>query len=179
MTAPSPTPVAPQLGFQDVLSFIRQSRSRALQAVNTELLDLYWRIGEDISRRIAEDGWGQATVEALAAWIHQQEPGLRGFSSPNLWKMKKLFETYRDHPKLSPLVRVLPWTHNAIILSKCKTIEERVFYLRLTAQERWGRRDLERQIDSGLFEQTVLGRPSLSPALRALQPAAEAFFKDR
>jgi predicted nuclease of restriction endonuclease-like (RecB) superfamily len=66
------------------------------------------------------------------------EPGLRGFSAQNLWRMRQLFETYRDAPKLSPLVRVLPWTHNLIILGQSKRAEEREFYLRMAVQQRWG-----------------------------------------
>lgn len=61
-------------GFQDILAFIQQSRFRALQSVNRELVDLYWRIGEHLSQHIQTDGWGHGTVEDLAAWIPLPEP---------------------------------------------------------------------------------------------------------
>jgi predicted nuclease of restriction endonuclease-like (RecB) superfamily len=75
-------------------------------------------------------------------------------------------------------VRQLPWTHNLIILSQCKRAEEREFYLRLCVQERWSKRELERQIRLALFERAVLNPPKVSAVLRQLQTETEAIFKD-
>jgi len=111
--------------FQPILTFIRDSRQRALRAVNTALVDLYWRIGEYLSGRIQSDGWGQGTVRELATWLQRSEPGLQGFSSQNLWRTRQFFDTYHGDEELSPLVRELPWTHNLLILSKCRDREER------------------------------------------------------
>lgn len=86
--------------------------------MNTELIELYWRVGDYLHRKIESAGWAKGTVMQLAAYIAQREPGLRGFSPQNLWRMRQFFVTYRDEPKLSPLVRVLPWTHNLIILGQ-------------------------------------------------------------
>ena len=155
----------PQLGFQDILTCIQQSRYRALQAVNTELLDLYWRIGDEISHRVQDEGWGQRTVADLAAWIQTQEPGLRGFSASNLWRMRQFAELYRGKEELAPLVRVLTWTHNLLILNRCRSMEEREFYLRSAARERWGKRDLERQINGCLLDQAAFsGRGDQRPS---------------
>ena len=168
-----------QPGFHEILGFIQQSHFRALRAVNQELVDLYWRIGEQLSRRIQAEGWGQGTIEELATWISSHEPGIRGFSAQNLWRMRQFFETYRGDEFLSPLVRELPWSHNMSIINKCKSREERAFYLKLAVQERWGRRELERQMNGGLFEQTLLGKPQLSAAMKTTHPQAEQIFKDR
>ena len=102
--------------FGEVVDLIRAARQRAHQAVNTELIGLYWRIGEYINDKLAAAEWGEGVVDRLAQHLARTEPGLRGFSAQNLWRMRQLFETYRDAPKLSPLVRALPWTHNLIIL---------------------------------------------------------------
>jgi len=51
------TDKAPQSDFEEVLSLIDSVRTRALAAVNTVLVDLYWQIGKQISRRIADNGW--------------------------------------------------------------------------------------------------------------------------
>lgn len=127
-----------EAAFAEVVNLIQTARQRAWQAVNTDLIDLYWRIGDYLHHKIEADGWAKGTVVQLAAYIAQREPGLRGFSPQNLWRMRQFFEAYRDAPKLSPLVRVLPWTHNLIILGQSKRPEEREFYLRLAIQERWG-----------------------------------------
>ena len=164
--------------FQEVVDLIARARQKALRAVNVGLVDLYWRIGETISRRIEADGWGKGTVEALARYVQSRQPGITGFSSQNLWRMRQFFDTYRRQPKLSPLVRELSWTHNLLILSRCKRSEEREFYLRLCQREHWGKRELQRQLAGSLFERTALAPPKLSPLVRELHPTAEHFFKD-
>jgi predicted nuclease of restriction endonuclease-like (RecB) superfamily len=168
----------PQDEFDDVVRLIDASRARAVAAANTALIELYWAIGEHIARKIADDGWGKGTVEALAQYIQQKQPNARGFSAPNLWRMRQFFETYGASPNLAPLVRELPWTHNLLILSRCKHDEGREFYLRLAIRERWGKRELARQLAGALFERTVLSPARLSPPLTELHPNAASIFKD-
>ena len=158
--------------FAEIVNLIQTARQRSLQAVNTGLIDLYWRIGEYLDQKIEADGWAKGTVVQLATYIAQREPGLRGFSPQNLWRMRQFFEAYRDDPKLSPLVRVLPWTHNLIILGQSKRPEEREFYLRMAIQERWGKRELERQSRLALFQRTVLHPPKISPVVTQIHGAA-------
>jgi predicted nuclease of restriction endonuclease-like (RecB) superfamily len=164
--------------FREIITLIQQSRQQALQAVNVMLIDLYWGIGERISRRIASDGWGKSTIVSLAEFIRRRDPNARGFSSQNLWRMRQFYETWHGETKLSPLVRELSWSNNLLILGKCKGPEEREFYLRLATREGWGKRQLERQIDSALFERVALSPPKLSAALRVLHPDAAEVFKD-
>jgi len=59
-----------------------------------------------------------------------------------------------------------------------KRAEEREFYLRMAVQQRWGKRELEQQFRSALFERAVLNPPKLSTALREMQPQASSQFKD-
>jgi predicted nuclease of restriction endonuclease-like (RecB) superfamily len=164
--------------FDEVLRLIETARTRAFVAVNTTVIQLYWSIGEYISRKIADEDWGKGTVTALADHIRRRHPGRSGFSASNLWRMRQFFELYRGEPKLAPVVRELPWTHNMLIMSRCKREEEREFYLRLCRRERWGKRELERQLAGSLFERTVLSPPKLAPAVRELHPDAAAVFKD-
>jgi predicted nuclease of restriction endonuclease-like (RecB) superfamily len=105
--------------------------ARAVTAVNSTLIELYWSIGQYISRKAAKDGWGTGTVAELSRTIQRKYPGMTGFSLQNLWRMRQFYEVYQGQAKLSPLVRVLSWTHNLIILSRGKGKEEREFYLRL------------------------------------------------
>jgi predicted nuclease of restriction endonuclease-like (RecB) superfamily len=164
--------------FEEVLSLIDSARAQAFAAVNTVLIDLYWRIGEHISRRIDVNGWGQGTVQELAEYIRKRHPNARGYSAQNLWRMRQFHQAYRDQPKLSALLRELSWTHNLLILGKCKREEEREFYLRLAGEQKWSSRELERQINSALFERVVLSPAKLSAPLRELHPDAAMIFKD-
>lgn len=142
--------------FDEVLGLIEAARTRAFAAVNHELVGLYWQIGEYISRKLESAAWGEGVVQQLANHIARQHPDLKGFARPNLFRMRQFFETYKDDVKVSPLVRQLPWTHNILILSRSKRPEEREFYLRMTLQERWTKRELERQLSGALFERVVV-----------------------
>jgi predicted nuclease of restriction endonuclease-like (RecB) superfamily len=139
---PSSSPPASRGDFEVVLALIEAARTRAVAAVNTALIDLYWSVGEFISLKIADQGWGQGTVKQLAEYIQERQPNARGFSGQNLWRMRQFYETYRGRPKLSTLLRELPWSHNLAIMSRSRRDEEREFYLRLASRERWSFRDL-------------------------------------
>ena len=167
-----------ELSFAEIVSLIRQAKQETFQAVNIVLVDLYWKVGEYISDKLANAAWGEGVVDQLAEYLAKTQPGLKGFSRQNLFRMKLFFETYRNDEKVSPLVRQLPWTHNLIILGQCKRAEEREFYLRQAIRERWGKRELERQLRCALFERTVLNPPIVSPPVAQIHPAAVDIFRD-
>lgn len=164
--------------FDEVVRLIDAARARAVSAVNTTLIELYWNIGEYISRKIESADWGEGVVEQLAAHIARKHPGLRGFTRPNLFRMRQFYETYRGDEKVSALLRQLPWTHNLLILSKSKRPEEREFYLRMATSQKWSSRELERQLNGALFERVVLSPAKVSPPLTQLHPDAASAFKD-
>jgi predicted nuclease of restriction endonuclease-like (RecB) superfamily len=146
--------------------------------VNTSLIDLYWQVGEIISGKIASAEWSDGVVNQLADHIAQTQPGLRGFTRPNLFRMRQFYETCKGDVKVSALLRQLPWTHNLTILTQSKRSEEREFYLRMATQEKWTSRELERQFKNAAFERTVLAPTKVSAALRQLHPEAISAFKD-
>ncbi|MCB0537924.1 MAG: DUF1016 family protein [Bacteroidetes bacterium] len=164
--------------FSDIIQIIKKSRANAIKAVNSELINLYWNIGEHISLKVEQSEWGKSIVKELADFIHSTEPELKGFSDKNLWRMKQFYETYKDFPKLSSLLREISWTHNLTIFSRCKTIEEQEFYIKLTKNENYTSRELERQISSSLFERTMIGNSKLSTSLRETSNDLSNTFKD-
>ena len=90
--------------FIEVIQLINKARASAYQAVNTELINLYWNIGKYISEQVTSQAWGKSVVLQLAKYIEKKTPDLKGYSESNLWRMKQFYETYKDYPKLSPLV---------------------------------------------------------------------------
>jgi predicted nuclease of restriction endonuclease-like (RecB) superfamily len=164
--------------FAEVLDMIKRSRTNAIRAVNTELIALYWSIGAYISNRVKRTEWGHGGVQSLADYIRKNEPESKGFSDKNLWRMKQFYEAYKDAPNLSPLVREISWSNNLTILARAKSIEEKAFYLKLSIQEKYSKRELERQIDSGIFERVMIGNHKLSPVLRETHPNVDDRFKD-
>jgi len=164
--------------FTDIIQLIKQSRTNAIRAVNAELINLYWNIGEYISKKIEQSEWGDSVVSELANFIQTHEPQIKGFSDKNIWRMKQFYETYKDFPKLSTLLREISWSHNLAIFSRCKTAEEREFYLKQSKQESYSFRELERQISASLFERTMIGNSKLSTTLRESNLDLSNTFKD-
>lgn len=164
--------------FREIVGLITAARGRAFQAVNTELIELYWRVGQFISRKLESAAWGEGVVDELARYIVRQQPDMKGFTRASLFRMRQFYDVYRREPKVAPLVRQLPWSHNLMVLGRCKRAEEREFYLRLATREKWGKRELERQLNGALFERTVIHPPKVSALLTQIHPAAQAIFKD-
>jgi predicted nuclease of restriction endonuclease-like (RecB) superfamily len=165
------TTVIHQDDFSEITQLITSARQRAVQAVNTTLIELYWQVGPQAE-------WGDGVVAQLAEHLARTQPGLRGFTRPNLFRMRQFYETYQADVIVSPLVRQLPWTHNIIILNQSKRPEEREFYLRLAIRERWSKRELERQFKTALFERTVLNPVKVTPLVTQIHPDALSIFKD-
>ena len=164
--------------FTDIIHLIKQSRENAIRFVNAELINLYWNIGEYISKKIEQSEWGDSVVTELAKFIQTNEPEIKGFSDKNLWRMKQFYESYKDFPKLSPLVREISWTNNLLVFSRCKSIEEKEFYLKLIKQESYSKRELDRQISASLFERTMIGNYKLSLVVRENKNDLTDAFKD-
>ncbi|MEL1254091.1 PDDEXK nuclease domain-containing protein [Flavobacterium sp. DGU38] len=167
-----------QQQFTDIVHLIKQSRSKAVAAVNTEMINLYWNIGQYIHNRIQTAEWGKSVVKQLADFLQKSEPDLKGFSDANLWRMRQFYEVYKDTPKLAPLVREINWSNNLIIFARCKSVEEREFYLVLSKSENYSKRELERQISSSLFERTMIGNSKLAPLVREIHTELSNTFKD-
>jgi predicted nuclease of restriction endonuclease-like (RecB) superfamily len=164
--------------FNEVLALIHGAKQQAMQAVNTRLIELYWQVGAYISRKLERAEWGDSVVNQLAEHLAQTQPGLRGFTRRNLFRMRQFYEAYRDDEKVSALLTQLPWTHNLLILTQSKHPQEREFYLRLAAQEKWSTRELERQFKSALFERSVTQPAKISAVLKQTHPSALEIFRD-
>ena len=139
---------------------------------NLTLMHLYWDIGRILSEKVNSTGWGKSVVSELASFIANKIPDAKGFSDKNLWRMKQFYEMYAGDEKLSPLVREISWTNNITIMSRCKTNEERLYYLNLCKSEKLTKRELERQIDAAQYERSLIS-PKLSPMVR--EKNAETF----
>jgi len=164
--------------FAEVAELVRIGRRRAFASVNAAVIETYWQVGRYISGKVEKASWGQGVVQQLAEYLQKTILDPRGFSARNLWRMKQFHDIYGSYEKLSALLTQLSWTNHLLILSKSRSKEERLFYLSLSAKERYSSRELERQLNSGLFERSVLSKPKLSTLLTVLHPKAESVFRD-
>jgi predicted nuclease of restriction endonuclease-like (RecB) superfamily len=180
MSKLTPTPTSPTHApdFAEISRLIESARQRAYQAVNTALIELYWEVGAYLSAKIKAAEWGEGVVDQLAQHLAISQPGLKGFTRRNLFRMRQFYEAYSDPQIVTALLTQLPWTHNLIILSRSQRPEEREFYLKMAAQEKWSSRELERQYDTALFERVVLSPAKVSPLVRQIHPDAGSVFKD-
>lgn len=166
--------------FNEIVGLINDTKSKVYRIANTAMIELYWKIGERLSFRVANSHWGDGVIRQLADYIAANTEDSRGYSDKNLWRMKQFYETYRGvDEKLSSLMRQINWTNNLTIMSRCKIPEERDFYIRLTAEERLSTRELDKLISRGLFERTMIDTPKLSAVLREIAPSSERSFRDR
>lgn len=155
--------------YQRLLSEIKQrvrsAQYEALKAVNKELTSLYWDIGRLIVGRQKSGAWGKSVVERLAKDLQREFPGMKGFSTRNIWYMRHLYVSYRRNPKLQPLVAEIGWTHNLIILTQCRNDLEREFYMRMTCRYGWTKDVLIHQVENKTYEKTLLNQTNFDRAL--------------
>jgi predicted nuclease of restriction endonuclease-like (RecB) superfamily len=146
-----------------LIHIIEESRQNALKKVNEELIKMYWKVGEFLSRETEHATYGDAYIDEISKEIQETFPEIKGFNRRGLYRMKKFYETYKDNEIVLPLVSQISWTNHLLIMSGCKTDEEREFYIRLCIKENYSKRQLERQLDSGYYERYMLSKETLLP----------------
>ena len=149
--------------FDKITNIIETARNNALQAVNTELIKMYWNVGEYLYELTSNSAYGDKIIDEIAEYIAQSNPTIKGFNRRGLYRMRQFYEAYKDDAIVSPLVTQLSWTNHLIILSGAKSDEERRFYIELAIRERYSKRELERQIDSAYYERYVLSQGKQLP----------------
>lgn len=161
---------------------ILKSRYHIAKVANMELLSLYYKVGNAISEKVADEKWGSKTIENLSSDLQNELKGLRGFSTTNLKYMKRFYEEWSPYlqdnilpyknsqsvtDQLEKMKNVISqsvtdqleknftsvsFTAHCEIFMKVKTIDARVFYIMRSAQEFWSVRNLKHQIRNKLFE---------------------------
>ena len=104
--------------------------------------------------------WGKSVVESLAKDLQKEFPGMQGFSSANLWRMRNFYIAYQKNEKLAPMVREISWTKNIIILERCKDDIRREFYIKITKKFGWTKDVLTNQLEAGAFERYMANQTS-------------------
>ncbi len=151
--------------FDAVISIIENAKNKALKAVNSELIRMYWDVGEYLSNLCAESSFGDKVIDEVASYISDVAPTIKGFNRRGLYRMKQFYETYKDDEFVSALLTQISWTNHLMIMSKSKSREERAFYLTLAAKEHYSSRELERQLNSAYYERYMLSSGKQPPEL--------------
>lgn len=151
--------------LNDIKEEIRRSQLEASRKVNKELIKLYWYIGKAIVERQEQHGWGKSVVENLSNDLRSDFPGIQGYSTHNLWRMRKFYLAYTENVKLAPLVQEIGWSHNIVVLEKCQNDLEREFYIQMTRKYGWTKNILIHQIDGNSYERFQLSQTNFDNAL--------------
>ncbi|MBX3427114.1 MAG: DUF1016 family protein [Pirellulales bacterium] len=159
----------------DVKLRIQSAQTRAMTAVNAELVRLYWDIGRLIDERQQTEGWGASVIPRLAAELCNELPEVKGFSARNIGRMIAFFREYPDPALILPqavaklptgqklpqavaktagdsLLWAVPWGHHAWLLEKVKNPAHRRWYMEQTLAGGWSRNILTLMIDSQAHE---------------------------
>ena len=147
----------------NVIKIIENSRNNALKKVNEELIQMYWKVGEHLSKEAENVEFGDDYINSIAKEIQKAFPGIKGFTRRGLYRMKQFYEMYCEDEFVSALLTQISWTNHLMIMSKAKTIEERHFYISLCIKESYSSRELERQIESAYYERYMLSQEKLLP----------------
>ncbi|MDZ7793548.1 MAG: PDDEXK nuclease domain-containing protein [Spirochaetia bacterium] len=158
---------------------VRSAQYEAFKAVNKELVGLYWDIGQIIVERQADAKHGSSIAEQLSKDLRAEFPGIGGFSRRNIFYMREFYLLYRDDERVQPLVAQIGWTHNLVILQRCKDPLEREFYIRMTRKFGWSKNVLIHQIENQSYEKSLQGQTNFDQALTPeLQAQAKLAVKD-
>ena len=130
---------------------IQRARVKAVIAVNNQLLQLYWEVGCEIIHRQENQKWGSKVIKRLSQDLRSSFPDLKGFSERNLLYMKQFARNYPDFVIAQPPVAQISWSHNTILLDKCKKKEEQLWYAQKAIENGWSRNIMLMQIETGLY----------------------------
>jgi predicted nuclease of restriction endonuclease-like (RecB) superfamily len=150
--------------LEDLKNRIRRTQVRAAMAASRELIRLYWDVGRNIAQRQEREGWGKTVVDRLASDIQKDFPGIGGFSSRNVWRMRAFYMAYAPEVAILPqlvaeldgdepprFAAEIPWGHNVVLLEKLRSAKARLWYAQKTAEHGWSRAVLVHQIELDLY----------------------------
>ena len=186
----------------EIKSRYRSAQIKAAVKVNAEQLLFNWQLGRDLVTRKAEEQWGTGVVEQLSMDLQAAFPESKGFSTTNLWYMKKWYKFYSTQDAIEKLHQLggeidesqiipsygtkypsifsfVPWRHHVEIISSCKTIEEALFYVKKCATEGWSRNTLANCIKADYYHSSGGAITNFSEKLPSPQSdLAQAITKD-
>ncbi|MFA7622008.1 MAG: PDDEXK nuclease domain-containing protein [Aminobacteriaceae bacterium] len=170
----------------DIKRRVRFAQTRAVLAVNAELIKLYWEIGALIDSRQQQEGWGTGVIPRLARDLRNELPEEKGFSERNV---KQMLAFYREYPHLAivqqsvaqigepqkvqqlvalfpeELLLSLPWGHHGVLMTKVKTPDIRLWYMKASIEHGWSRNILLMQIESAAHNRQGMATTNFSHRL--------------
>lgn len=211
--------------FAEVVDIIVQHRSKALRAVNEELLLTAWHVGRYVSAKLKNEEWGSKVVTMLSEYIRSRRPDIKGYSRRSIYNMVMFYDEYSSetfsvtvekylnsefvqprtaqieanqptqetavivHPRtaqivhsafgeMPPILYLTTLTNHIEILCRCKSNEERMFYILYANKEHLVKRELQRCISNQTYTALLGSKNNMSKGLLNAYPNAPIMFKD-
>lgn len=172
---------------------ILRGQYRAASLVNKEQLSLYYGIGKYVSENSRNAVWGKGAIETISKQLQKELPGLRGFSATNIKNMRLFYEEWSPIINRQPKADEFNWSefcaigfsHHIEIITKVKTIEERLFYIHESATRFWSKYTLRDYLKADLYNHKgtlpnnfISTIPNTHQALKAVNSFKDEYLLD-
>ncbi|WP_281636912.1 PDDEXK nuclease domain-containing protein [Flavobacterium marginilacus] len=148
--------------IQEIKEILIKARQQTYRAINSAMIEAYWKIGEKIvlqeQNGKEKANYGEAVLLELSKNL-SAELG-KGFSYSNLRNFRQFYLTYPDEQICYTLCSKLSWSHNRLIM-RIDNLETRQYYLKEASQQNWSVRTLERNIKT-LYYNRLLSSKTIS-----------------
>jgi predicted nuclease of restriction endonuclease-like (RecB) superfamily len=156
MTEPRELALPP--GYTDLLgelkTRVQTARTQALRTINTQLIELYWSIGNDVRAQQESQGWGSGVIRRLADDLRAEFPEMKGLSPRNLQYMTTFAKAWPGSSIAQQAVAQLPWGHITVLLDKVPVQGDRDWYAAAAVEYGWSRNVLMNMIMNKTLERT-------------------------
>ncbi len=174
-----PIPVGYGATLKAITQRVQRERARAVLAVNSAMVLLYWDIGRLILERQTLEGWGAKVIDRLARDLRKSFPAMQGFSSRNLLFMRNFAEEFADSVIVKQLVSQIPWGHLIRLMQRVKDPDAREWYIREIVRQGWSRSVLENQLLGNTYQRHGRAVTNFASALPLTESRRAAqVFKD-
>jgi len=156
-----------------IKSKVQQAQIKASIKVNVELLKFYWEFGEEIVNKQKNSNWGSAFLKNLSRDLMCEFPNIKGFSHRNIKYIRQWYLFYSTNvekgQQVVALLAQIPWGNNLHIITKCKDINEALFYVQKNIENGWSRATLRHQIETQLYKRQGKSLTNFSDTLSISQ----------
>ena len=158
--------------FKEISNMVADSKKRAYQMVNREMILMYYQIGQIISEK-SED-----FVDGLSEFLRRNYSGSKSFDERNLNNMKQFYELYKDSEIVEKALVNLNWPMNLVLMSGCKSMEERMFYVDMCLEEQLNEEELEGRIKENFYKKYVESKKKVDSSFDEIRKIVDKVLSD-
>ena len=158
--------------FKEISNIVADSKKRAYQMVNREMILMYYQIGQIISEK-PED-----FVVGLSEFLRRNYSGSKSFDERNLNNMKQFYELYKDSKIVEKALVNLNWPMNLVLMSGCKSMEERMFYVDMCLEEQLNEEELEGRIKENFYKKYVESKKKVDSSFDEIRKIVDKALSD-